>query len=292
MTNNGTALEVKNLAKHFGGVYAVDNLSLKIEKGSITALVGPNGSGKSTLINLISGLLSIDGGAVVVGGAALGRILPQELPAYGITRTFQNVRLFEQMPVLDNILFVLTERGVFGALFERHSEFHLKHAEEVLRLVGLWEKRNELAVNLSYGQRKLLEIARAYAMCNIASKEGSGGKYEVPPVEENREAGVRNRGFLRRRRSRRHAVNNNNVEILLFDEPFAGLFPAMAETVAEVFRALKAAGKTIILVEHDMGIIRRLTDYVFVLDSGKLLAEGKPDEVLARREVVEAYLGE
>ncbi|MBI2888975.1 MAG: ABC transporter ATP-binding protein [Candidatus Liptonbacteria bacterium] len=241
------ALEIKNLAKHFGGVYAVDNLSLKIEKGSITALVGPNGSGKTTLINVISGLLPMDGGAVVVSGVALKRILPQELPAYGITRTFQNVRLFEQMPVLDNILFVLTERGVFGALFERHSEFHLKQAEEVLRLVGLWEKRNELAVNLSYGQRKLLEIARAYAM---------------------------------------------RSDIYLFDEPFAGLFPAMVETVAEVFRALKAAGKTIILVEHDMGLIRRLTDYVFVLDSGKLLAEGKPDEVLSRREVVEAYLGE
>ncbi|MBI2623636.1 MAG: ABC transporter ATP-binding protein [Candidatus Liptonbacteria bacterium] len=241
------ALEIKNLAKHFGGVCAVDNLSLKIERGSITALVGPNGSGKTTLINVVSGLLPIDGGAVVVSGAALTRIVPHEVPEYGITRTFQNVRLFEQMPVLDNILFVLTERGVFGALIERHGEFHLKKAEEVLRLVGLWEKRDELAVNLSYGQRKLLEIGRAYAM---------------------------------------------NAEIFLFDEPFAGLFPAMVETVAEVFRALKAAGKTIILVEHDMGLIRRLTDYVFVLDSGKLLAEGKPEEVLARKEVIEAYLGE
>ncbi len=241
------ALEVRNLAKHFGGVYAVDNLSLKIEKGSITALVGPNGSGKSTFINVISGLLRIDGGAVVVSGITLEKIAPHEISTYGITRTFQNVRLFEQMPVLDNILFVLTERGVFGALFERHHAFHFKQAEEALRLVGLWEKRDELAVNLSYGQRKLLEIGRAYAM---------------------------------------------RSEIFLFDEPFAGLFPAMAETVAEVFRTLKAAGKTIILVEHDMGIIRRLTDYVFVLDSGKLLAEGKPDEVLARREVVEAYLGE
>lgn len=246
MTNN-TALEIKNLAKHFGGVYAVDNLSLKIEKGSITALVGPNGSGKSTLINMLTGLLPIDGGAVVVSGAVLQHIAPQEIPSYGITRTFQNVRLFEQLPVLDNILFVLTERNVFGALFERHNEFHLKQAEEVLRMVGLWEKRNELAINLSYGQRKLLEIARAYAM---------------------------------------------RSEIYLFDEPFAGLFPAMVETVVKVFRALKATGKTIILVEHDMGLIRRLTDYVFVLDSGKLLAEGKPDEVLARREVVEAYLGE
>ena len=241
------ALEIKNLAKHFGGVYAVDNLSLKIEKGSITALVGPNGSGKSTLINVISGLLPIDGGAIMLSKIALRKIEPWDIPAYGLTRTFQNVRLFDQMPVLDNILLVLTERNVFGALFERHTEFHLKKAEEVLRMVGLWEKRSELAINLSYGQRKLLEIGRAYAM---------------------------------------------NAEVYLFDEPFAGLFPAMVEIISGIFHTLKAAGKTVILVEHDMGIIRRLTDYVFVLDSGKLLAEGEPNEVLAKREVVEAYLGE
>ncbi|MCR4328519.1 MAG: ABC transporter ATP-binding protein [Patescibacteria group bacterium] len=249
MTHNKdmTILEIKNLQKHFGGVYAVDGLSLKIEKGRITALVGPNGSGKSTLINVLTGLLPIDGGVVAVRGAELQYIVSQKIPDYGITRTFQNVRLFEQMPVLDNILLILTERNVFGALFERHGESHLKKAEEVLRLVGLWEKRSELAINLSYGQRKLLEIGRAYAM---------------------------------------------NSDIYLFDEPFSGLFPAMVKTVEEVFHALKASGKTIILVEHDMGLIRRLTDYVFVLDSGKLLAEGIPDEVLGRKEVVEAYLGE
>ncbi|MBM3257345.1 MAG: ABC transporter ATP-binding protein [Candidatus Liptonbacteria bacterium] len=240
-------LEIKNLEKQFGGVHALDRVSLKIMPGTISGIVGPNGSGKSTLINLLSGLLPFDGGRVLIGGRELNRIIPHKAPSYGITRTFQNIRLFEQLPVLDNILFALTDRGVFGALFEKHGASHLAQAEEVLKMVGLWEKRNELAINLSYGQRKLLEIGRVYAM---------------------------------------------KSEVFLFDEPFAGLFPAMVETVAEVFRTLKAQGKTIILVEHDMGLIRKLTDYVFVLDSGELLAEGKPNDVLSKKEVIEAYLGE
>lgn len=164
MNDGKLVLKTKDLAKHFGGVHAVHNLSIGIRRGTITAIVGPNGSGKSTLINLLSGMLSIDGGAVVLRGVTLRRLVPHENPAYGITRTFQNVRLFEQMTVLDNILVVLTERKVFSAFFERHGEHHLKIAEELLKRVNLREKRGELAANLSYGQRKLLEIARALAM--------------------------------------------------------------------------------------------------------------------------------
>ncbi|MBI4034051.1 MAG: ABC transporter ATP-binding protein [Candidatus Brennerbacteria bacterium] len=227
------AIETKNLTKHFDGVYAIDRLSVGIPGGKITAIIGPNGSGKTTLINVLSGMLPIDDGAVIVSG--------------GITRTFQNIRLFEQMPVLDNILVVLTERNVFGSVFERHGGHHLEKAERVLRQVGLWEKRDALAVNLSYGQRKLLEIGRALAM---------------------------------------------DAEIYLFDEPFAGLFKEMAKIVSGILNELRDKGKTIILIEHDMGLIRGLSDYVFVLDSGKLLAEGKPEEVLKKREVIEAYLGE
>lgn len=241
-------LETKNLTKRFNGIHAVDRLSIGIERGQITGIIGPNGSGKTTLINLLSGVLEIDGGEVMIGEAEkITRILPHQISFYGITRTFQNVRLFEQMTVLDNILVVITERNVFSSLFEKHIEYHHKIAEEVLQKIGLWEKKNQLAVNLSYGQRKLLEIARTIAM---------------------------------------------KAEIYLFDEPFAGLFPEMRKIVSSIIRELKQENKTIILVEHDMALIRELCDYIFVMDEGKLLAEGKPEQVLGKREVIEAYLGE
>ncbi len=241
------ALEIRNLEKRFGGVRAVAGLSLDVMPGKITAIVGPNGSGKSTLVNLLSGVLTADSGAISVSGARLAQIKDAEISAYGLTRTFQEVRLFEQMTVLDNTLVVLTSRNLFGSIFERHSEYHLKQAEEVLSRVGLWEKRNQLAVNLSYGQRKLLEIARALAM---------------------------------------------RAEIYLFDEPFAGLFPEMVKVIVGILTELRREGKTIVLIEHNMELIRKLSDWVFVLDGGELLAAGKPDEVLRKREVVEAYLGE
>lgn len=241
-------IETKNLAKRFDGVHAVDHLSIGIEKGTITGIIGPNGSGKTTLINLLSGLFPVDGGEIVIDEAQkLARILPYQISFYGITRTFQNIRLFEQMTVLDNILVVVTERDVFSSLFEKHTEYHRKIAEEVLEKIGLWEKRDQLAVNLSYGQRKLLEIARTLAM---------------------------------------------KAEIYFFDEPFAGLFPEMRKVVSGIIRELKQESKTVVLIEHDMGLIRELCDYIFVMDEGKLLAEGKPDQVLEKREVIEAYLGE
>lgn len=242
------AIDIRGLEKHFDGVHAVDRLSIGIEKGKITGIVGPNGSGKTTLVNLLSGTLTIDGGAVIVNGAQkFEKINPWQISFYGITRTFQNIRLFEQMTVLDNVLVVLTERNVFSSLFEKHKEYHLKKTEEVLQKVGLWEKRNQLAINLSYGQRKLLEIARAVAM---------------------------------------------GAEIYLLDEPFAGLFPEMVKIVSAIVQELKQKGKTIILIEHNMELIRGLCDYVFVMDEGKLLAEGESEKVLSKKEVIETYLGE
>ncbi|PIS04903.1 MAG: ABC transporter ATP-binding protein [Candidatus Buchananbacteria bacterium CG10_big_fil_rev_8_21_14_0_10_42_9] len=241
------ALKTKNLDKHFDGVKAVDNLSVGIQKGLITGIVGPNGSGKTTLINTLSGMLRMDGGAVEISDVKLSRIKPHHVPSYGITRTFQNVRLFEQMTVLDNILVVLTERNLVSAFFEKHNDFHLKKAEATLRHVGLWEKRNQLASNLSYGQRKLLEIARAMVM---------------------------------------------DTDIYLFDEPFAGLFPEMVKIVSTTLKQLRTENKTVILVEHDMSIIRELCDHVIVMDAGKLLTEGNPEKVLNQKEVIEAYLGE
>lgn len=241
-----TLLETKKLVKTFGGVHAVNHVDLSFGGGKITALVGPNGSGKTTLINTVTGMLPIDGGEVHIGHTVLERVAPSDIAAYGVTRTFQNVRLIGQISVLDNILLALTDRSVWRALFERQGQFHLDAAEVVLRRVGLWEKRHANAEELSYGQRKLLEMARALSM-----------------------------------RSR----------IYFFDEPFAGLFPEMRKVVAEILRELRDGGAAVVLVEHDMDLIRDLADFCYVLDSGKVIAEGTPEHVLKESHVIEAYLG-
>jgi branched-chain amino acid transport system ATP-binding protein len=241
-------LEIKNLSKHFDGLKAIDRLSLSFESGKITGLIGPNGSGKSTLINILTGVETVSVGSIIISETTeLKKLKSHEVSSFGITRTFQEVRLFEQMPVIDNVLIVLTSRSVWSAIFETHKAFHLEKAKEALERVGLWEKRNELAVNLSYGQRKLLEIARALAM---------------------------------------------DAEIYFFDEPFAGLFPEMIKVVTSVLKELRDQGKTVVLVEHNMEIIRELSDYCIVMDSGELLAKGEPKKVLAQKDVIEAYLGE
>jgi ABC-type branched-subunit amino acid transport system ATPase component len=247
-------LETKDIIKRFDGVHAVDKLSISFEAGKITGIIGPNGSGKSTLVNTLTGILEADDGEIIIAGSQkLQKVRSHEVPFFGMTRTFQDVKLFEQMHVIDNILVVLTERSIWKSLFEKHGALHLEKAEEVLRKVGLWEKRHELAHNLSYGQRKLLEIARVLAMVH---------------------GGV------------------GDINVIFLDEPFAGLFPEMIKTVTAVMKELRDQGKAVILIEHNIDLIRELSDHVYVLDSGKLLAEGKPDEVLARRDVVEAYLGE
>lgn len=248
----GKLLEIKNLHKHFNGVHAVDGLSIGIEKGKITGIIGPNGSGKSTLVNLLSGMIENDGGEFVIEGEKISKMKPYDIVFYGITRTFQDVKLFNQMTVLDNILVVLTERHAIKSIFEKHNQLYSNRAKELLEKVGLWEKRNELAANLSYGQRKLLEIARALAV----------------------------------------SIVNGEADIFLFDEPFAGLFSHMVKTVEGILLELKTRGKSVILIEHNINLIRNLCDYVFVMDSGKLLAEGNPEKVLAEKEVIEAYLGE
>ncbi len=240
-------LSTHNLQKHFDGVHAVDHVSLDFEAGKITSIIGPNGSGKTTFMNTISGWYDMDGGNVTIGGVKLSKIKPHQIATYGMTRTFQRVRLFEQITVLDNILVVLTERNVFGALFESHKDLHMKQAQEVLERVDLWSKRNALASELSYGQRKLLEVARTLAM---------------------------------------------KADIYLLDEPFAGLFPEMKKLLVEIVKELREKDSTILLITHSMDLIRELSDYVYVMDAGKLLAQGKAEEVLEQRDVIEAYLGE
>jgi len=243
-----TTLKLHNFNKHFYGVKAVNGLSLEFEAGKITGLVGPNGSGKSTLINLITGVIPKDSGTIFIAdGFKTDKIMAQDMYDYKITRTFQNVRVFEQMSVLDNLMVVLTHRNALGALFERKKKLYEDRAIAILEKLDISEKKYELAVNLSYGQRKLLEIGRAMAM---------------------------------------------DSDIILFDEPYAGLFKEMIKKVSEIIKELREAGKTVILVEHNMEIIRDLCDTVVVLDAGELLAHGKPEIVLKQRDVVEAYLGE
>jgi ABC-type branched-subunit amino acid transport system ATPase component len=242
------ALETKNISKHFDGVQAVDHISLAIPRGKVTAIIGPNGSGKTTLINLLTGITSVSNGSVIINqGVELNRIKPWTIASHGLTRTFQEVRLFNQMTVEDNILVVLTERKVARSLLESRQPQYLNRAKEILLKIDLWDKRHELAVNLSYGQRKLLEIARVLAM---------------------------------------------NSAIVLLDEPFAGLFPQIIKTVAAIIKELRRAGVTIILIEHNMNLIRELADEVIVMDEGKILAAGEPTEVLSQKEVIEAYLGD
>src|SRR3989344_2842358 len=201
------SIKTKELVKSFGGVHAVDHLSVTIPAGKITGLVGPNGSGKTTLINVLSGFSTHDTGEVFFSGTGRKNILPWENQVYKLSRTFQQIRLFDQMSALDNILVVLTERSPFGALFERHSAYHLQKAEDILKRINLYDKRFHNTADLSYGQRKLLEIGRVLAQ---------------------------------------------DSDIILFDEPFAGLFPEIVKHVESIIKELNAEGKTIVLVEHNM----------------------------------------
>ena len=240
------ALETDKISKHFGAVRAVDELSISIPKEGVTSIVGPNGSGKSTLVNLLSGTLPLDGGLVIINDVGLKIVNAHETPDHGITRTFQEVRLFDQISVWDNIMVVLTERRLFPALMERSKRSHAEKARSILETVGMWDKRDALAMNLSYGQRKLVEIGRAIAM---------------------------------------------DVDIYLFDEPYAGLFPQMVERVKTIMKQVRDEGHAIIFISHNMEIVRELSDQIVVLDSGTLLADGEVEEVLSRPEVIDAYLG-
>ncbi len=158
------ALETEAISKHFGAVRAVNRLSISVPRQGMTSIVGPNGSGKSTLVNLLSGVLPLDGGTVIIDGVGLKVVHAYETPDHGITRTFQEVRLFDQMSVWDNIMVALTDRRLFPALLERAQPRYREQAQRLLENVGMWEKRRDLASNLSYGQRKLLEIGRAMAL--------------------------------------------------------------------------------------------------------------------------------
>lgn len=252
---NKAILEISNLRKEFGGVVAIRGVSLEIAKGQLTALIGPNGAGKTTLFNLICGVFAPSAGRVCFQGENLMGQPPHQISALGIARTFQNVRLFNNMTVLEN---VMTGRHRWSRVGIVGCGLRLPHASaeereiraaamEYLSLLGLEDRAAYPCLALPWGQRKLVELARALA---------------------------------------------TEPSLLLLDEPTAGLSGPERNHLSEVIYRLWSEGMTIVIVEHDVKLVMGIAEWVIVLDHGVKLAEGRPDQIQADERVITAYLGE
>lgn len=247
-------LSLNNVTIRFGGLTAVDTVNLEVKQGEILALIGPNGAGKSTVFNLITGIYKPTEGEISLDGKSLAGIPTHKVAEMGITRTFQAIRLFTELSVLDNVKIGAHCRGKAG-LFQALTRIPGMKREEAdieekslaaLRFLDLAGKRDELAKNLSYGEQRRLEIARA-----LVSKP----------------------------------------KILLLDEPAAGMNPQEKVVLMEMIRKIRDTGITIFLVEHDMKLVMGISERIAVLDYGKLIAAGLPQEVRSNKDVIEAYLG-
>ena len=241
-------LKINNVRKNFGGVRALDKCSLNVEKGKIIAIIGPNGSGKSTLFNVISKLIEIDKGNMLINNKNMADLKDFEVANNGISRTFQDVRLFSNLTIQDHIEIALStkDESLLMSFFTR-KEKRNKEVKEILNLVYLNKSLDTYATDLSYGQRKLLDLAVAIAKPH---------------------------------------------EILLLDEPVAGVNPKLRMEIKNIIRGLNKKGATILLIEHDMNFVMDLVDYIFVMDSGSVIAEGKPRQIQNNKKVLDAYLGE
>jgi branched-chain amino acid transport system ATP-binding protein len=249
-------LEIRDVSKAFGGVQAVNRVSLDVAQGDLVSVIGPNGAGKTTLLNMISGFYHPDRGQIHVGGADISHAAPSHIAERGVARTFQNIALFRGMTVLDNLMLgrhVHMKTGVLGAfiywgLAQREEVVHRRRVEDIIDFLRIQDLRKRPCGSLAYGLQKRVELGRALAL---------------------------------------------DPKILLLDEPMGGCNHEEKEDMARfILDVNEEWGTTIILIEHDMGVVMDISDRVTVLDMGTRIAEGTPDEVRANPQVIKAYLGD